>query len=343
MALRALSIELKREPVYFNRRFSAALFFVVWLVSLVFVSNGAARAAEVPTELPTPSGRCPEFVRGDITVRPEGVRPRKVRIWIGPAAQERDGPLVFYWHGTGMSPGDANFSIGKNNIKEIINMGGVVAAPHADRAAQPYPWYIANDDTNEDDLLVADEVVACAINKVGIDVRRIHATGMSAGGLITSDMALRRSYYLASSSPHSGGIWCDPNYSRRSKHGGPPCPRDYPPDDLNGTASMIIHGGRSDHAGDLNFQKTSEDFGAIITANGGFALMCNHGRGHRVPMDAVDAVWWFFKAHPWGALPSPYVNTPPSGFPSYCSFKEHTSKAGRPSPVSGNQRQRKKR
>lgn len=298
----------------------AVFIYIVFIITSMIAFIRCGKPESALQSLPTPGGPCPEFVTGDITVSPRGIRPRRVHLWIGPEAQTKDGPLVFYWHGTGMSPKDAGFSIGKKNLKEILGMGGMVVAPYPDRRSKPYPWYIANDETREDDLLVADEVVACAIQKVGIDTRRIHVTGMSAGGLVTSDMALRRSDYVASSSPHSGGIWCDRNYSRRSQHGGPPCPRAYPLQGLARSASLIIHGGSSDRAGDLNFEKTSEDFRHLISGNGGFTILCNHGRGHRIPTEAADAVWRFFQDHPWNVTPWPYANGLPRGFPNYCSL-----------------------
>jgi poly(3-hydroxybutyrate) depolymerase len=204
-----------------------------------------------------------------------------------------------------MSPSDAIWSIGNRNIKEIKSMGGIVVAPHSD-PSQPYEWFIANGSNRLDDVLVTDEIVACAIEKIGIDTRRIHSTGMSAGGMITSDLALRRANYFASTSPKSGGFspWN-------------PIPKNAEPD--NKSAAMIFHGGEGDRWGSsLKYKPISEKFRDKINKNGGFAFICDHGRGHTVPTDAVDAVWQFFKDHPWIASPSPYRQGLPADFPRYC-------------------------
>lgn len=274
-------------------------------VKKVSDKNVHVASSDAPTELPTANGPCPDFTQGNITFSPKGMKPRKARVWIGPEAQTKDGPLVFYWHGTGMSPKDATWSIGRNNIKEINCMGGIVVAPHSN-PSQPYEWFIANGSDRLDDVLLADEIVACAIEKIGINTRRIHSTGMSAGGMITSDLALRRANYFASTSPKSGGLspWN-------------PIPENADPG--NKSAAMIFHGGKKDRWGSsLRYKPISKRFRDEINNNGGFAFICDHGRGHRVPRDAADAVWQFFKDHPWNTSPSPYEQGLPEDFPSYC-------------------------
>lgn len=268
-------------------------------------SEGGLTSA--PTKLPKATGHCPEFYQGDITFSPKGIRPRQASIWIGPEAQTKNGPLVFYWHGTGMSPTDAIWSLGQKNINEIKNMGGILVAPHSD-PSQPYEWFIANGDSRLDDVILTDEIVACAIEKVGIDIRHIHSTGMSAGGMITCDLALRRVNYIASTAPQSGGLspW---NLVPINVESG------------NKPASMIFHGGNSDqwHTG-LNYKHISEKFQNEIQKYGGFAFICDHGRGHTAPMDAVNSIWQFFRDHPWNMSPSPYTKGFPAGIPKYCSL-----------------------
>jgi hypothetical protein len=55
-----------------------------------------------------------------------------------------------------------------------------------------------------------------------------------------------------------------------------------------------------------------------FVAAGHFAPLCNHGSGHTVPLDAVPSVISFLFDHPYGAVPSPYQNGFPPGFPEYC-------------------------
>lgn len=267
-------------------------------------TGGSAAAPQPdPAFLPKATGPCPEFTEGTITVTPDG-KARDVQVWIADAAKTLDGPLLFYWHGTGSSPvTEPPYGIGKANIDAITAQGGVVVAPFHDPAAGTFPWFLTTGSGAEDDLRVADEVVACAIEKVGIDVRRIHSMGMSAGGLQTAQMSYRRSGYLASVVTYSGGLI-----------GMPPAQ-----DPSNKFAAMIFHGGQDDHVV-IDFQPISEAYRDDLRGSGHFAFICDHGMGHSIPADAVDSVHQFFEAHPFGTEPSPYAAELPSGFPSYCAL-----------------------
>lgn len=269
--------------------------------------GGSTSAAPVPTTpsqafLPTATGPCPELAEGKITVTPDG-KARDVEIWMSDAAKTLDGPLIFYWHGTGSSPiQEPPFGIGNTALQEILAQGGIVAAPHHDPDAGTFPWYLVLGE-QEDDLRVADEVLACAIEKVGVDLRRIHSMGMSAGALHTTQMAYRRSGYLASVATYSGGQLSDiPNQ-----------------DETNLFAAMIMHGGSSDNVV-ISFQKASETFHTKLNDLGHFSFLCNHGLGHKIPTDARDSVWRFFQDHPFGTVPSPYKSGLPATFPSYCAL-----------------------
>jgi predicted esterase len=267
--------------------------------------EGGASAAPQPDPafLPKATGPCPELTEGTITVSPDG-KPRDVQVWISDAAKTLDGPLLFYWHGTGSSPiNEPPYGIGKANITAIKDQGGIVVAPFHDPAAGMWPWYLTTGSGAEDDLRVADEVVACAIEKVGIDIRRIHSMGMSAGGLQTTQMSYRRSGYVASVVTYSGGLL-----------GSPPNQ-----DPSNKFAAMIFHGGASDEVV-IGFQPISEAYRDDLRDADHFAFICDHGMGHSIPTDAVGSVAQFFQDHPFGTEPSPYASALPAGFPSYCGL-----------------------
>jgi predicted esterase len=267
-------------------------------------AGGGTAAPEPAAELlPKATGACPELTEGKITVSPDG-KPRDVQIWISDAAVEKDGPLVFYWHGTGSSPVlEPPYGLGEQNVAAILAEGGIVAAPFHDPDAGSFPWYLTTGSGAEDDLRVADEVLACAIEKVGVDLRRIHSIGMSAGGLHTTQMSWRRSGYLASVVTYSGGELTKPDVQ----------------DPSNKFAAMIFHGGATDTV-IIDFQPISEKYRDTLSADGHFAFVCDHGLGHDIPTDAVDSVHRFFQDHPFGTEPSPYAGGLPEGFPSYCSL-----------------------
>lgn len=255
--------------------------------------------------LPTPSMPCPELVDGVVDIHPEGVAAaRPVRIWVDPdAATELDGPVVFYWHGTGGMPEEAQVGLGKAGIQEIVEAGGIVVAATHDPGAGAFPWHLVLGQ-KEDDLLVADEVLACAQEQFGVDAARIHSLGFSAGALHTAQMSIRRSSYLASVTLYSGGLIFNamPPYQ----------------DPDNKFSAMIFHGGQQDVVV-VGFEQASEDYSAYLAAHDQFSFICDHGQGHTIP-DATDSVMQFFYDHPWGTVPSPYVEDLPPGFPAYCAL-----------------------
>lgn len=254
--------------------------------------------------LPEPTGPCPEFVSGDLIFSPSGIEiQRSAHVWISDQAETKDGPLLLYWHATGSGPTEAVYGLGSNVIAEVKAQGGLVVAPVPDPAAGTYEWFLVSG-LQEDDLLLMDEIVACAIEKVGVDTRRIHTLGMSAGGLNTAQASFRRSNYIASAVTYSGGIsYLAPAIQNEE----------------NRFAAMIFHGG-DDDVYVLDFQDTSEAFLRMLQENGHFAFVCNHGRGHTIPADATGSVWRFFQDHPFGTDPSPYEGGLPEGFASYCSL-----------------------
>jgi len=262
---------------------------------------GGGGHAPDPRFLPRASGPCPTFADGTITVHPAGGA-RDVRIWMSPAARSLHGPLIFYWHGTGNDPGQAELALGSDGIAAIEGLGGIVAAPFHDPAAGTWPWYLVAG-TQELDLQVADEVLACAIADVGIDLRRIHSVGFSAGALHTAQMSYRRSGYLASVVTYSGGQSM-------------PIP-DQDPD--NRFAAMIFHGGANDRVL-VGFQQLSEMYRDDLRASGRFGFLCNHMSGHKIPTDATAAVGRFLADHPFDTSPSPYAGGLPPGFPPYCQL-----------------------
>lgn len=263
-------------------------------------TTGEPPPAMMPTDLPSPSGRCPTLMAGDVVFAPEGIPERSVRLWMSDAADELDGPVVFYWHGTGSNPNEATFGLGQGFIDAVVDAGGIVVAPSSDPQAGTFPWYLVLGE-QEDDLILADEVLGCALESVGVDITRIHSAGMSAGGLQTSQMSYRRSNYLASVVTYSGGFLGSP-------------PPDADPE--NPLAAMSFHGGPEDIVV-VSFQDATERYVDALLGAGRFGFICDHGNGHTIPPEQ-NSVASFISAHPYGASPSIYEDGLPEGFPDYC-------------------------
>jgi hypothetical protein len=258
----------------------------------------------VPENLPTPTGACPSFTTGNVAFSPSATAERTVKLWVGDNPQP-GGMLVIYWHAYGSDPIEAEYNLSGPVIDAILDQGGVVAAPYAADDVGEFPWFVVNNSPRPDDMLLGDEIVACALEQVGIDPRRIHSTGMSAGGLQTVAFTMARSRYMASVASFSGGAYTELPFEDPDNH----------------FAAMIIHGGDNDlFGGVVNFKTLSVAWFNQLTDNGNFAFICDHGGGHTLPTGYGGSVANFFYAHPFGTEPSPYVGGLPTGFPADCGL-----------------------
>lgn len=263
-----------------------------------------ADAGPLAPVLPKATGVCPEFVAGVITVHPAGKPARKVQLYVSDAAKTKDGPLVFYWHGTSWPATSVETRLGPALIDPVLAAGGIVVSPFEDPAAGSYPWYLVTAGGVDDDLRVADEVLACAVAKIGVDVTRIHSVGHSAGALHTTQMSLRRAAYLSSVVTISGGLgFVAPDQEPR-----------------NAFAALIFHGGSSDVVAGFSFEKASQDYRSALLARGSFAPICNYKGGHSSPSGAGAATFAFFAAHPWGTKPSPWKSGLPPVITGDCTL-----------------------
>jgi poly(3-hydroxybutyrate) depolymerase len=260
-----------------------------------------------------PVGACPQFQQGLLTFSPS-TGPREVEVLMTNEAMTKNGPLVFGWHATGGDPNQAIGWFGAEQIAELNAMGGILIAPYREPNASTRPWYYTPEGPGDadNDMLLMDEIVACAIQSVGIDQRRIHAYGMSAGGLMTVQVGYRRSSYVASVVVYSGGQVGDvPNQ-----------------DPTNKFAAMVVHGGATDVSSvdGITYQPASETYVTNLKAAGHFAFLCNHNSGHTDPAVLAQAdtahasAWQFLQEHPFGAA-SPYAAALPQGFWADCTLE----------------------
>lgn len=261
-------------------------------------SNATSAIAPV---IPAPTGTCPALKSGDVTFAPAGMAPRKVKL----ALDAGGGPLVIYWHATGSSPVEAAYSLGDTEAA-ITGAGGVVAAPYADTTAGTFEWFVVNGSDKQDDFLLADEIVGCLAQAHLIDTAHIHSMGMSAGALQTTAFSFQRSAYVASVATYSGGI--PPQYTPVNEQ------------PANKFAALIFDGGTSDDVFGVDFKAASETYKSTLLAAGHFAALCDHGKGHDIPLDAAPSVAAFFAANGFGVSPSPYAAGLPATFPSYCAL-----------------------
>ena len=245
-------------------------------------------------KLPKAKSKCPTLKTGNVEILGH-----KVQLWVGEKSSKK-APILFYWHGTGSFPGEAQFMSG-SVVKDVVSKGGMVASFVArdstkkGRSTGNNVWYTG-------DFELADELLACANEQLNIDARRIYSGGCSAGGLQASAMVYERSQYLAGAMPNSGGTIF--KYNMKSDG--------YVP------ALATTHGGKGDVVV-INFGTTSMNQAKDIAGRGGNVINCNHGGGHcQPPGNVVAAQWDFLQKHPYGTKTSPYKKGLPSKYPDAC-------------------------
>jgi hypothetical protein len=266
--------------------------------------SGGSQGA-MPTHLPTAKGTCPEMANLDgktATFAGQGAT-----VWSGDPSKG-PGPLLIYWYATGSSSLEPIATIRTPQIKAMTDLGGAIVALQKTTAQGKTTgnnvWYTGDAD-------IADEIVACAIEKQKIDPRRIHSAGYSAGALQTTYMWFARSGYVASVLTYSGG---DDFLDKAPLE-----------DEAHPPAALVTHGpmGVDTYGGVIDFYTASVNWEGEIKMAKGFVIDCTDTGAHtdvsKRTAIAPQAVQ-FFLDHPYGVTPEPYTSLP-AGFPDYCSIK----------------------
>jgi hypothetical protein len=145
-------------------------------------TGGSGISGSAP-KIPQPTEPCPTIATGNITVAGT-----TVQIWAGTKQATQQGPVFFYWHGTGETSGSAQYRM-KTQIAEITAAGGVVASfnetTKTGKNTCNNVWYTG-------DFAMADQILACAVQQLNIDTRRVYTGGCSAGDPERVDLQGRR-------------------------------------------------------------------------------------------------------------------------------------------------------
>lgn len=263
-----------------------------------------------PVHIPTPTEPCPILrttYNSDYTAStPITIKGKRADIIIGNKAKpDSIVPLYFYWHGFLGTPTQdiVAGALTPSFDSRVMEEGGIIVGLYGDATASGGTIVLEFDYGH---LAAADELLACAIQQLNIDVCRIHTSGFSMGGLMATQMSYLRSNYLASIISYSGGLRSGP-------------PADQNP--ANKLAALVVYGGSSDVYFPYNFQNTAINYFNDLKANGHFPVICNHDSGHTVPESIGAAAWQFLRDHPYGRTPEPYTNGLPDTFPAYCSLE----------------------
>jgi hypothetical protein len=271
---------------------------------------GAVPVADGKPILPPAPANCPTFRNGAVVNIPRASGTNvPVTIYMDANAKSKPdpgGPLIIYWHATLSNPGEVLSGFGQANITAVTAAGGVVAAPATTACAgctttDDGYWFL------EDDV-VADTIVACAVQQAKIDPMHIHTLGWSAGGLHTTHVAQARSNYIASFISYSGGLFLLPSTDQNP---------------ANKVAGILTYGDPGADVVILDFNAQSQSWFKTFQPKGWYSMMCHHPGGHEVDPQIAPLSLRFFKDHPFEVNPEPYASAIPSGYPSYCSNMVH--------------------
>lgn len=256
--------------------------------------EGLARLA------PLSDGECPDLSEPGRSTFSSGGKERRVHVYF-PEHKPADMPVAFFWHPLGATA---------NMITNIIDFG--VLADRHDMAfvipqalsEEPYEWGFYADDGMYDGVLY-DDLRTCLSQELAVDLERVSTMGMSAGGLWSSWLTVRRADTLSTAYVMSGGTGQVVYYETPAE----PIP------------VLVMWGGPDDTyslgARTVDFEASSIHFSEHLQADGHFVVECLHDDGHTIPLDALGSFPAWLKAHRFGKE-SPYASGDLGDLPRWC-------------------------
>ena len=154
-----------------------------------FVINGPARVR--------PS--CESLARGvsEFTLDAGGAV-HDVRVFVPATVVSDPAPVVLNWHGLGSNGAEQALLSGYETLAEEEGFIAVHATGVAAAGDGPNSWELTEFDTPErDDLAFADSLIDTVVADWCADPDRVYSTGMSNGGLFTSELVCSRADRIA--------------------------------------------------------------------------------------------------------------------------------------------------
>lgn len=284
--------------------------------------------ATLAPEIPAYAGTCPAIVTGYMDGQPLNTIPQQVGgdIWdrgflvivpedLDPSEKL---PVMFMWHWLG---GEAQDFYERGEVQDAVNQMRFLAVIPQGRDSDQgvfFQWpfnVLDSDEQMQAEFQFFDDMLACVNEQFNVDKDCVSSSGVSAGGLFTSQLAGGRGDRLASFLSLSGGTG-----------GGTVRPWGHPAHKLPG---LVLWGGPDDFCVVIDFEQTSKDLEMNLEADGHFVVECIHNCNHSTPpfevpagMTAFAPLWDFMFAHPYWLQPgeSPYNSEglPPS-MPTWCA------------------------
>ncbi|MCA9693725.1 MAG: hypothetical protein KC636_29320, partial [Myxococcales bacterium] len=227
-------------------------------------------------------------------------------------------PVIFMWHWLG---GDAKGFYNRSEVQDATNFYRFIAViPNGRQIEQGilFKWPFAITDSMaqmEQDFTLFEDMLACVAEQFNVDKECISSTGVSAGGLFTSQLAGHHGQRLASFislSGGTGGATVKPWNPARHK-----------------MPAMVLWGGPDDFCIAVDFNQTSKDLEMHLESEGHFVVECIHNCTHATPpfepppeIPTYSAMWRFFLDHPYWIDPGTSVYQDeglPDFYPEWCA------------------------
>lgn len=216
--------------------------------------------------------------------------------------EPRNAPVVFVWHWLG---GSASEILSAMEFEDLPgDEGAIVIAPES-RDNEQFEWSFLSESTDNPDLQFFEDMLSCVHEQYWVDMDRVFATGMSAGGLWSSYLTIHEARWLAATAPFSGGALADLYVTP-----------------VRPLPVLLTWGGPTDFAVGFNFHTANETLRDELVSDGSFVIECEHASGHIPPDGGKDYAWRFFEDHPMGVDPLPYEEDLPDSFPVFCGLAE---------------------
>ncbi|MBU0553079.1 hypothetical protein KKB55_08255 [Myxococcota bacterium] len=241
------------------------------------------------------AANCPTFEVDAATTFESGGVERSVELYLPPSYDAAlSYPLIMLHHGLGDSTEEI---LTASAMLDLIDEGFILAVPRSANAASEWDYLVETGD--RPDLALFDDLLTCLSAQLSVDPDRVHATGLSAGGLWSTYLGLHRSEALASVAPVSGGLIVS-----------------YPEPPVR-LPFLVTWGGPTDEAYGQDFNLFALSLLETLTAGAHPLIRCEHTLGHTWSSDFTPWVLRFLLDHPKGAT---LYDSLPESFPDYCAI-----------------------
>jgi poly(3-hydroxybutyrate) depolymerase len=257
-------------------------------------AGASADAGSAPVVNPYGSfDNCPTLATGTVTYDAVGTQ-RTVEVQL--PENPEGAPVVFAWHWLG---GSATQILDFMRMRQLADAGYIVIAPES--TGLQVEWDFSSTDSRSNvDLGLIDTILGCAFDELAIDTQSVYATGMSAGGLMSTFLTMVRADVFAATAPFSGGV-SRANYISPSQT----------------IPVLLTWGGPTDTYNGFSFETVSLSFAAALEEDGNPVYPCVHSAGHLPPREAASMVELFFNHHRLGE-PSLWADGIPDAMPDFC-------------------------